>query len=200
MATTPAQWSRPISTGWPGLPSYDARAQAPAPDPAAAPADDVGRDVGQVDQGDQRGLVAVPVERREPGAQRGAHAVGPVGGDDLDVDAGVGEQRAASSARGAEHHGHAVAAGRSSESTARVSQPSTSALGRPIRGPAPAASSRPWLLIRGPCGKRTGGSIAVGWCSFVQRRPGRLSSDLQRGCARQWWGGARRSTHTPEHA
>ena len=80
-ATTPAQWSRPIRTGWPGRPSYVARASAAAVAGGDHPADDVRGEVGQVDQQHDR-RVDVVGQRGEAGAERGRHALLPVGGDD----------------------------------------------------------------------------------------------------------------------
>ena len=112
-----------------------ASAPGPAPRPSD-PADDVGADVGQVDQGDQRGLGVGRSSAAQPGPQRGAHALGPVVGRPR-VATGAGRAAAAAVlGRGAEHHGHAVAAAVASRD-AHAARPARCTVDRP---PAPWAS------------------------------------------------------------
>ena len=110
-SATPAQWWRPSRTGWPGTPSYVARARRSGSGAGGGdPAYDVGRHVGQVDQRDQR-----PRRRREA-----AGAVSPARSDAPMPSAHRSatttrtsrpvQQRAGALGLGAEHHRHRVAA------------------------------------------------------------------------------------------
>ena len=56
------------------------------------PAHDGGRDVGEVDEGDQGEVVVGVLEVSEAGAQRGAHPLVPVAGDH-DLGARPGDER-----------------------------------------------------------------------------------------------------------
>ena len=108
-SATAAQWSRPRRTGWPGSPSYAARASTSGPVAGGEhPAYDVGPDVRQVDQRDQRRPRRRCAGRRRRGRRAGRRPCPrPSRSATTTADARCRPSSGSASRRlGAEHDGH----------------------------------------------------------------------------------------------
>ncbi len=142
---TPAQWSRPMSTGCPGTPSYDARARSPPPCAAST----------------RRATTAAPTSGRStrdtsavscrvgPSAARPARSDAPIPSAQSSArirDTDIGSSAAARSASApttttTSAQGRSACTDRSSHEVPSSSR--ARAFGPPNRSPAPAARSSP---------------------------------------------------------